>query len=86
MFPDGQFLYSTDDGTRFFLSDGSGDPVPVDMPQTDEDTNTLTFWSIGQQQFAVLYDFNTSLQDVYALSPDGSVTLLSENVGNMFNY
>lgn len=86
MFPDGRFLYSTDDSTRFFLSDGSGDPIPVDMPQTDEDTNTLTFWSIGQQQFAVLYDFNTSLQDVYALSPDGSVTLLSENVGNMFNY
>lgn len=86
MFPDGRFLYSTDDGTRFFLSDGSGDPIPVDMPQTDEDTNTLTFWSIGQQQFAVLYDFNTSLQDVYALSPNGSVTLLSENVGNMFNY
>lgn len=86
MFPDGRFLYSTDDSTRFFLSDGSDDPIPVDMPQTDEDTNTLTFWSIGQQQFAVLYDFNTSLQDVYALSPDGSVTLLSENVGNMFNY
>lgn len=56
------------------------------MPQADEDTNTLTFWSIGQQQFAALYDFNTSLQDVYALSPGGSVTLLSENVGNMFNY
>lgn len=77
IFAGGEILYSTDNRTRFFLSDGVS-AVPLDISVPEDSGVSPSLLSIGQQFYLSLYYENTGLIDSYAVSSDGSVTPIED--------
>lgn len=78
LFAGGEILYSTENCTRFFLTDGGGRTVPLDIPAPEESAASFGLLSIGQQFYLSLYYEDTGLTDRYAVSSDGSVTPIED--------
>lgn len=77
IFAGGEILYSTDNRTRFFLSDGVS-AVPLDISVPEDSGVSPSLLSIGQQFYLSLYYEDTGLIDSYAVSSDGSVTPIED--------
>ncbi|MGI5930369.1 MAG: hypothetical protein ACOX7T_12095 [Pseudoflavonifractor sp.] len=77
IFSGGEILYSTENRTRFFLTDGVS-VVPLDISVPEDSAVSPGLLSIGQQFYLSLYYEDTGLIDSYAVSSDGSVTPIED--------
>lgn len=83
---DNTILCSADDNgiTRFLLSDGEGAPIPLELPILEDGGVYLDVALMGRQTGLALYHEDTGLADLYTVSPDGALTLLTENVITLY--
>ena len=86
---DNTILCSADDNTRLLFSDG-GDPIPVEVPTAGDENVFLTVTGVGSQTCITVYvDLASSApssSDIYTVSPDGTLNLLSEDVLSLYAY
>lgn len=88
---DNTVLCSTGDSTGLLFSDG-GEPIPLEVPGTEDGDAFITVAGVGSLTCVTAYtiaDLATSALspvDVYTISPDGALTLLTEDVLYLYDY
>lgn len=88
---DNTVLCSTGDSTGLLFSDG-GEPIPLEVPGTEDGDAFITVAGVGSLTCVTAYtiaDLATSALspvDVYTVSPDGALTLLTEDVLYLYAY
>lgn len=88
---DNTVLCSTGDSTDLLFSDG-GEPIPLEVPGTEDGDAFITVAGVGSLTCVTAYtiaDLATSALspvDVYTISPDGALTLLTEDVLYLYDY
>lgn len=88
---DNTVLCSTGDSTGLLFSDG-GEPIPLEVPGTEDGDAFITVAGVGNLTCVTAYtiaDLATSALspvDVYTVSPDGALTLLTEDVLYLYDY
>lgn len=81
---DNTVLCSADDHSRLLFSDG-GDPIQLEVPESEDGGAFITVAGVGSptcvlvcnSDYRITYEF---LSDVYTVSPDGTLTLLTEDI------
>lgn len=82
---DNTVLCSTGDSTGLLFSDG-GEPIPLEVPGTEDGDAFITVAGVGSLTCVTAYtiaDLATSAPspvDIYTVSPDGTLTLLTEDI------
>lgn len=82
---DSTVLCSTGDSTGLLFSDG-GEPIPLEVPGTEDGDAFITVAGAGSLTCVTAYtiaDLATSAPspvDIYTVSPDGALTLLTEDI------
>lgn len=88
---DSTVLCSTGDSTGLLFSDG-GEPIPLEVPGTEDGDAFITVAGVGSLTCVTAYtiaDLATSALspvDVYTVSPDGALTLLTEDILYLYAY
>lgn len=88
---DNTILCSADDHSRLLFSDG-GEPIQLEVPGTEDGDAFITVAGVGSLTCVTAYtiaDLATSALspvDVYTVSPDGTFTLLTEDVLYLYDY
>ena len=88
---DNTVLCSTGDSTGLLFSDG-GEPIPLEVPGTEDGDAFITVAGVGSLTCVTAYtiaDLATSALspvDVYTVSPDGALTLLTEDILYLYAY
>lgn len=88
---DNTILCSADDHSRLLFSDG-GEPIQLEVPGTEDGDAFITVAGVGSLTCVTAYtiaDLATSALspvDVYTISPDGALTLLTEDVLYLYDY
>ncbi|WP_040647160.1 zinc ribbon domain-containing protein [Pseudoflavonifractor capillosus] len=88
---DNTVLCSTGDSTGLLFSDG-GEPIPLEVPGTEDGDAFITVAGVGNLTCVTAYtiaDLATSALspvDVYTVSPDGALTLLTEDILYLYAY
>lgn len=82
---DNTILCSADDHSRLLFSDG-GEPIQLEVPGTEDGDAFITVAGVGNLTCVTAYtiaDLATSAPspvDIYTVSPDGTLTLLTEDI------
>lgn len=88
---DNTVLCSTGDSTGLLFSDG-GEPIQLEVPGTEDGDAFITVAGVGNLTCVTAYtiaDLATSALspvDVYTVSPDGALTLLTEDILYLYAY
>lgn len=88
---DNTILCSADDHSRLLFSDG-GEPIQLEVPGTEDGDAFITVAGVGSLTCVTAYtiaDLATSALspvDVYTVSPDGALTLLTEDILYLYAY
>ena len=88
---DNTVLCSTGDSTGLLFSDG-GEPIQLEVPGTEDGDAFITVAGVGSLTCVTAYtiaDLATSALspvDVYTVSPDGALTLLTEDILYLYAY